>query len=103
MVKPSTADAYPLIHNPPHHTRPTRPSSSQSPTCFPGLCTWTSRNTAGLDRVWNGVAFGAGVFVAVASDGTNNRVMSSTDGKAPMEAPICLSADRGFLGLRPAL
>ena len=41
--------------------------------------TWTSRTSA-ADNAWYGVAYGNGVFVAIAYSGTGNRVMTSTDG-----------------------
>jgi hypothetical protein len=40
---------------------------------------WTSRTSA-ADNDWRGVAYGNGVFVAVARSGTGNRVMTSPDG-----------------------
>jgi hypothetical protein len=43
-----------------------------------GAVTWTAR-TASEANSWQSVTYGNGVFVAVASDGTN-RVMTSTDG-----------------------
>jgi hypothetical protein len=39
---------------------------------------WTSRSAA-ANNIWNSVAYGNGLFVAVSSDGTN-RVMTSPDG-----------------------
>jgi hypothetical protein len=41
--------------------------------------TWTSRTSA-ADNNWRSVAYGAGLFVAVSSTGTGNRVMTSPDG-----------------------
>jgi predicted RecA/RadA family phage recombinase len=41
--------------------------------------TWTSRTSA-ADNSWRSVAYGNGVFVAVAQTGTGNRVMTSPDG-----------------------
>src|SRR4051812_39208546 len=44
---------------------------------------WTLRSTPSpppADNAWSEVAFGAGLFVAVASSGTGNRVMTSPDG-----------------------
>ena len=41
--------------------------------------TWTSRTSA-ADNSWNSVCYGNGLFVAVASSGTGNRVMTSPDG-----------------------
>ena len=41
--------------------------------------TWTSRTSAS-DNDWFGVTYGNGLFVAVASSGTGNRVMTSPDG-----------------------
>ena len=40
---------------------------------------WTSRTSA-ADNSWYGVAYGNGVFVAIAYSGTGNRVMTSPDG-----------------------
>ena len=40
---------------------------------------WTSRTSA-ADNAWNSVTYGNGLFVAVASSGTGNRVMTSPDG-----------------------
>ncbi len=40
---------------------------------------WTSRTSA-ADNQWNSVTYGNGLFVAVASSGTGNRVMTSPDG-----------------------
>jgi hypothetical protein len=58
-------------------------SGSTSPdsliaTAVPG--SWTSRTSA-ADNLWNSVTYGNGLFVAVASTGTNNRVMTSPDGE----------------------
>ena len=44
----------------------------------PGI-TWTARTSA-ADISWRSVAYGNGMFVAVAVSGTGNRVMSSPDG-----------------------
>ncbi|MCF7843913.1 FG-GAP-like repeat-containing protein [Candidatus Gracilibacteria bacterium] len=41
--------------------------------------TW-STSTSAVDNSWQSVAYGNGVFVAVAQSGTNDRVMTSTDG-----------------------
>lgn len=41
--------------------------------------TWTRQTTAASNK-WNSVAFGNGVFVAVAGEGTGNRVITSPDG-----------------------
>ena len=41
--------------------------------------TWTIRTSA-ADNLWNSVTYGGGLFVAVASSGTGNRVMTSPDG-----------------------
>ena len=41
---------------------------------------WTSRDTTGLDLSWESVTWGNGLFVAVASSGVGNRVMTSPDG-----------------------
>ena len=40
---------------------------------------WTAR-TGGADNDWRSVTYGNGMFVAVSVTGTNNRVMTSTDG-----------------------
>ncbi|MBU6321398.1 hypothetical protein KGO04_02540, partial [Patescibacteria group bacterium] len=40
---------------------------------------WTGR-TAASNNLWNSVAYGNGTFVAVASSGSGNRVMTSPDG-----------------------
>lgn len=44
----------------------------------PGI-DWTSRSSA-ADNSWLSVAYGEGLFVAVASSGGGNRVMTSPDG-----------------------
>ncbi len=41
---------------------------------------WISRNTPAADNNWNSVTYGNGLFVAVATSGTGNRVMTSPDG-----------------------
>ena len=41
--------------------------------------TWTTSTPASVD-LWNGVTYGDGMFVAVASTGSGHRVMTSTDG-----------------------
>jgi hypothetical protein len=41
--------------------------------------TWTSRTSA-ADNTWWSVTYGNGLFIAVSTDGTNNRVMTSPDG-----------------------
>ena len=41
--------------------------------------TWTSRTSA-ADNNWRGVTYGNGLFVAVAINGSGNRVMTSPDG-----------------------
>ena len=41
--------------------------------------TWTSRTSA-TDNSWNSVTYGNGLYVAVSSSGTGNRVMTSPDG-----------------------
>ena len=41
--------------------------------------TWTSQTIA-ADNSWQSVAYGGGLFVAVSSSGTGNRVMTSPDG-----------------------
>ena len=43
--------------------------------------TWTTTQT-GFDQSWFGITYGNGVFVAVAQNGTGNRVMTSPDGIA---------------------
>jgi len=40
---------------------------------------WTTRISA-ADNIWTSIAYGAGLFVAVAGSGTGNRVMTSPDG-----------------------
>jgi hypothetical protein len=45
---------------------------------LPGI-TWTT-STSAADNEWRAVTYGNGLFVAVATSGTNNRVMSSPDG-----------------------
>lgn len=47
-----------------------------------GVSAFNTAHSAGYpsDLDWRGVAFGNGVFVAVASSGTDNRVMTSVDG-----------------------
>ena len=40
---------------------------------------WTTRTSA-ADNIWNGIVYGNGLFVAVASSGVGNRVMTSPDG-----------------------
>jgi len=53
--------------------------------CLPELgtqpfgMTWTSRTPATATR-WDAVAYGAGLYVAVSTSGTGNRVMTSPDG-----------------------
>ena len=51
----------------------------QNSAAQPGI-TWTTRISA-KDNSWNSVTYGNGVYVAVASSGTNDRVMTSPDGK----------------------
>ena len=41
--------------------------------------TWTSRTSA-ADNGWRSITYGNGIFVAVSSSGTGNRVMTSPDG-----------------------
>jgi hypothetical protein len=41
--------------------------------------TWTARTPA-ADNRWNSVTYGNGLFVAVGTTGTGNRVMTSPDG-----------------------
>jgi len=45
----------------------------------PDGITWTGRASA-VDNDWLGIAYGAGLFVAVAATGTGDRVMTSPDG-----------------------
>jgi len=45
----------------------------------PDGITWTSRTSA-ADNSWNSVTYGNGLFVAVSTTGTGNRVMTSPDG-----------------------
>jgi hypothetical protein len=45
----------------------------------PDGITWTTRNSA-ADNQWNSVTYGNGLFVAVSSSGTGDRVMTSSDG-----------------------
>ena len=45
----------------------------------PAGVTWTTRTSA-ADNTWNSVAWGNGMFVAVAGSGAGNRVMTSPDG-----------------------
>ena len=40
---------------------------------------WTSRNPP-ADNMWKSATYGSGIFVAVSKTGTNNRVMTSSDG-----------------------
>ena len=47
---------------------------------------WASRASA-ADNNWYGVTYGNGLFVAVSSSGTGNRVMTSADGIAWAPAP----------------
>jgi outer membrane protein OmpA-like peptidoglycan-associated protein len=54
------------------------PFGFASPSVSADGTTWTSRTAPEANR-WQGVAYGNGTFVAVASDGTN-RVMTSPDG-----------------------
>jgi hypothetical protein len=42
--------------------------------------TWTAQTTSATSQVWRSVAYGNGLFVAVAASGTGNRVMTSPDG-----------------------
>ncbi|MFM9052546.1 MAG: fibronectin type III domain-containing protein, partial [Bacteroidota bacterium] len=44
-----------------------------------GGINWTTRTSA-ADNAWSSVTYGNGLFVAVASTGTGNRVMTSLDG-----------------------
>ncbi|MFM9052272.1 MAG: beta strand repeat-containing protein [Bacteroidota bacterium] len=44
-----------------------------------GGINWTTRTSA-ANNIWNSVTYGNGLFVAVSSDGTGNRVMTSPDG-----------------------
>jgi hypothetical protein len=45
----------------------------------PDGITWTSRTSA-VNNSWGAIAYGNGLFVAVATSGTGNRVMTSPDG-----------------------
>jgi hypothetical protein len=58
--------------------------------------TWTSRTSA-ADNDWYGVTYGNGLFVAVASSGTGNRVMTSPDGITWTSRAA--AADNGWLGV----
>ena len=55
--------------------------------------TWTSRTSA-ADNAWNSVTYGNGLFVAVSTTGTGNRVMTSgvfgggNDSAAPAPPPV---------------
>ena len=51
---------------------------STAAAAVPGV-DWTSRTSA-ADNEWNSVAYGNGLFVAVASAGTGDRVMTSPEG-----------------------
>jgi hypothetical protein len=51
----------------------------QSRHDLPGRLTWTTRTTP-ADNAWQSVTYGDGRFVAVASSGTGNRVMTSENG-----------------------
>jgi hypothetical protein len=53
---------------------------------------WTIR-TSGANNSWESVIFGNGKFVAVSSDGTGNRIMTSTDG---ITWSICTGCSTGF-------
>ena len=57
---------------------------------------WTAR-AAAVTSNWYGVAYGNGLFVAVSSDGTGNRAMSSAEVFTPCtpNAPTALSASAG--------
>jgi hypothetical protein len=46
----------------------------------PDGITWTARTTPTPSRQWRSVTYGAGLFVAVATTGTGDRVMTSPDG-----------------------
>ncbi len=46
---------------------------------MPDGITWTSRTPA-ADNNWGSITYGSGLFVAVSSTGTGNRVMTSPDG-----------------------
>jgi hypothetical protein len=47
--------------------------------CLSGGSTWTSQTSAANNQ-WQSVTYGNGLFVAVSSTGTDNRVMTSPDG-----------------------
>ena len=53
-------------------------AGSATPALADGL-TWTSRSAA-ADNQWSSVAYGDGLWVAIAPSGTGNRVMTSEDG-----------------------
>jgi gliding motility-associated-like protein len=57
---------------------------------------WTSRTSA-ADNLWYGVAYGNGLFVAVAGSGTGNRVMTSPDGIT--WTPRTSAADADWYGI----
>jgi gliding motility-associated-like protein len=44
-----------------------------------GITNWTARTSA-ADNAWNSIAYGNGLFVAVAVSGVGNRIMTSPDG-----------------------
>jgi surface protein len=54
-------------------------SPSSVATIIASGITWTTRTSA-ADNNWNSVAYGNGLWVAVAFSGTGNRVMTSPDG-----------------------
>ncbi len=58
--------------------------------------TWNARSANG-DLTWNAVAYGAGLYVAVASTGIGNRVMTSPDGV--VWTPRTSAADNAWYGV----
>ena len=61
------------------HACPVPETTTTTTTLPPTLGSWTSRTSA-ADNYWGSVAYGNGLFVAVAYTGTGNRVMTSPDG-----------------------
>ena len=55
--------------------------ASATPSTASGTAgtTWTAQTSA-ADNAWRSVTYGNGLFVAVSSSGTGNRVMTSPDG-----------------------
>jgi hypothetical protein len=65
----------------------------------PDGITWTSRSSA-ADNEWYSITYGNGLFVAISTDGTGNRVMTSTQLVTPTftaVAPICSGASLAAL------